>query len=140
MVDQQGTAAASPDPVHITTSTRDLDALGVRLTEWLGTKLPDSEPVVSALQMPSANGMSSETVLFDAVGTENGERVTHELVAPLAPDPANMPVFRDYDMPRQCRMIQVVEQRSSVPVPHTYWAEGDSVAIGSPFFVMDRIS
>ncbi|HXQ60019.1 MAG TPA: phosphotransferase family protein [Acidimicrobiales bacterium] len=120
-----------------TTSTRDRDDLHRRLLIWLGGKVTD--PTVSELVVPESNGMSSETLLFEATW-KDGATVRHQACAArLRPDPANAPVFPVYDLEKQFRVMQLVAGHSSVPVPRTLWYEPDPTAIGSPFFVMERV-
>jgi len=120
-----------------TTSTRDRDALHGRLVTWLAGQVDD--PHVSKLEVPESNGMSSETLLFEASWMENGVPRTQACAARLRPDPANVPVFPVYDLERQFRVMGLVAEHSSVPVPRTLWFEPDESHIGSPFFVMERV-
>ena len=136
-------AGAVEATVRPRTSTRDHDDLHRRLVTWLATKVTD--PEVSQLMVPESNGMSSETVLFectwrdpDAPSTP-GARVTQACAARLVPDPAAAPVFPVYDLERQFRVLRLVGERTGVPVPRTLWLELDPDAIGSPFFVMERV-
>lgn len=118
------------------TSTRDLDETRVALEGWLAGRLdPGSDPRVSALQAPPTNGMSSETILFDA--TWGGGTVG--LVGRIPPDPANKPVFPSYDIPGQFRTMTLVRELTDVPVPEPLWVETDASVIGQPFFVMRRV-
>jgi aminoglycoside phosphotransferase (APT) family kinase protein len=125
------------------TSTRDHDDLHRRLVTWLTTKVTD--PEVSQLTVPESNGMSSETVLFECTwrdpdaAASPGARVTQACAARLVPDPAAVPVFPVYDLARQFRVLRLVGERTAVPVPRTLWLELDPDAIGSPFFVMERV-
>jgi aminoglycoside phosphotransferase (APT) family kinase protein len=142
-------AAASTEPAaRPRTSTRDRDELHRRLVKWLATKVTD--PDVSELVVPESNGMSSETLLFEATWREadgagssdaaqSGALVTQACAARLRPDAAAAPVFPVYDLERQFRVIRLVGERSRVPVPRTLWLELDAEAIGSPFFVMERV-
>jgi aminoglycoside phosphotransferase (APT) family kinase protein len=120
-----------------TTSTRDRDELHGRLVTWLATKVDD--PRISELLVPESNGMSSETLLFEASWRENGTERTQACAARLRPDPANVPVFPVYDLERQFNVMALVAEHSSVPVPRTLWMETDETHIGSPFFVMERV-
>ena len=120
-----------------TTSTRDRGELHGRLVTWLAGKVTD--PQVSELVVPESNGMSSETLLFDASWHEGSSERTQSCAARLRPDPANAPVFPVYDLGRQFRVMRLVAERSSVPVPRTLWYEPDATHIGSPFFVMERV-
>ena len=116
------------------TSTRDYEVLRASLEAWLQKRLPGAR--ISELTVPSSNGMSSETVLFDV--DVPGE-VTRNLVARIAPDLAAEPVFQRYDMELQFRTMQMVQEHTDVPVPLVHWLETDANAIGAPFFVMERI-
>ena len=64
-----------------TTSTRDRDELHGRLVTWLATKGDD--PHISELLVPESNGMSSETLLFEASWDENGTERTQACAARL---------------------------------------------------------
>ncbi len=138
---------AQGDPPEATprprTSTRDREELHRRLVTWLAKRVRD--PEVSELVVPESNGMSSETLLFESTWHEDGEAgaratvVTQACAARLIPDPAAVPVFPVYDLERQFRVMRLVGARSSVPVPRTLWLELDPEAIGSPFFVMERV-
>ena len=122
------------------TSTRDPQILQRQLQEWIVSVLPkDALPEVGVVTVPQGNGMSSETLLFDATWNEAGERSTHELVARVAPDPAAVPVFPTYDMRKQFDTMRLVAERTDVPVPTTYWCEPEGGPVGAPFFVMQRI-
>ncbi|HET7652434.1 MAG TPA: phosphotransferase family protein [Acidimicrobiales bacterium] len=122
---------AAPRP---RTSTRDLDTTRKALTDWLAERA-GAAVTVSALDIPPANGMSSETLLFDA--TWDGR--THGLVARVAPDPANMPVFPRYDIGAQFRVIVDLHELGVIPLPNPRWCEEDAAVLGAPFFVMDRV-
>ncbi|MFF2028037.1 hypothetical protein ACFVW2_40515, partial [Streptomyces sp. NPDC058171] len=79
-------------------SRRDPEVLREALQRWLAAQLPsDAAPEVTHVHLPDANGMSSETILFDA--TWSGE--VHPLVARVAPADTTMPVFPDYDLDGQ---------------------------------------
>ncbi|HUO48554.1 MAG TPA: phosphotransferase family protein, partial [Acidimicrobiales bacterium] len=120
------------------TSTRDRGELQRRLAAWLATQVEGA--AVSDLVVPEGNGMSSETLLFEASWTEEGgAAVTRGCAARLSPDPAAVPVFPVYDLERQFRVMRLVAERSSVPVPATLFFEPDESKIGAPFFVMERV-
>jgi len=120
------------------TSTRDHHELHARLVAWLATRVED--PEISALVVPESNGMSSETVLFEASWRQGPGAVAHQACAArLRPDPAAVPVFPVYDLERQFRVMRLVGERTAVPVPATLWMEPDPAPIGSPFFVMERV-
>ncbi|MCU1373536.1 MAG: aminoglycoside phosphotransferase-like protein [Actinomycetia bacterium] len=116
------------------TSTRDLAETHDALERWLSGQL-GTTVTISELQAPPTNGMSSETILFEA--TWDGQ--TSGLVGRIPPDPANAPVFPTYDIPGQFRTMTLVRELTGVPVPEPLWVEADAAVIGQPFFVMRRV-
>ena len=130
----------SPDPIEMQRSSRDPEELRQRLETWLAGKLPvDAAPHVAELGATATNGMSSETLLFDAEWTEDGVRASHELVGRMAPQDHDVPVFPSYDLDVQFDVIRLVGERTDVPVPPTYWYEPDPSHLGAPLFVMGRV-
>jgi len=114
-------------------SRRDLDDLKHRLTHWLARHLPAAaDPRIATLDVPASNGMSSETVLFDATWRVDGAARTESFVARVAPDPSAVPVFPTYDLDRQFRVVRLVGETSSVPVPRVFWSEPDAGPLGAP--------
>ena len=121
------------------TFTRDLGRTRAALETWLAARRPDATSVrVSQLDIPSTNGMSTETLLFDAVWDEEGTERTEPLVARVAPDPANVPVFRAYDLEGQFEIMRQVALHTTIPVPRVHWLERDTDVLGAPFFVMEK--
>jgi aminoglycoside phosphotransferase (APT) family kinase protein len=130
----------SDDPQDMTRSSRDPAELQRALESWLAGRLPQGAGVaVSEVTSPSATGMSSETLLFDASWKEGGEARSGAFVARVEPDLADCPIFPVYDLKAQFDLLQVVRDRSRVPVPSARWLELDSAAMGAPFFVMERV-
>lgn len=132
----------SPDrpPATLTRSSRDPADLARRLERWLVDRLPaGARPAVGDVETSGSTGMSSETVLFTAGWTQDGERQRARLVARIAPQPGDVPVFPAYDIPRQFATLALVAQCTPVPVPRLRWCEPEPMALGSPFFVMDRV-
>ena len=119
------------------TSTRDRGELRERLECWLVRRFGEAQ--VSPLAGPSTNGMSSETLLFEARWREGGARRSAALVARVAPDPAAVPVFPTYDMERQFRVMRALGELGTLPIPRVLWCETDPAALGAPFFVMERV-
>ncbi|MEY2473079.1 MAG: hypothetical protein QOK28_2408 [Actinomycetota bacterium] len=110
-------------------ATRDLADLRARLERWLASKGADS--AIVSLETPGATGMSSETVLV--------ETKSDRLVARLAPDLENLPVFPTYDLERQFHAMRVVGELGAAPVPPVRWCEPDPSHLGTPFIVMGRV-
>jgi aminoglycoside phosphotransferase (APT) family kinase protein len=121
------------------TFTRDLEDTRRALEGWLAARRPDADSVrITELAIPTTNGMSTETLLFDAEWTEAGTARVEPLVARVAPDPANVPVFREYDLEGQFLTMRQVALHTSVPVPRVHWLERDAKVLGAPFFVMEK--
>ena len=139
MVVEQRDGASKAEAARPSSSRRDPEATRRALEVWLGTTLADgAEPEVLQVQVPEANGMSSETVLLDARWNEDGRRREHALVARIAPEGTSVPVFPRYDLAAQFRAMQLVGELTDVPVPEVHWLELDEGHLGTPFFVMSR--
>jgi aminoglycoside phosphotransferase (APT) family kinase protein len=129
-----------PESTDMRVSSRDPSTLRPRLERWLTTRLPDdAAPAVPGVESTSTNGLSSDTVLFAARWQEDGAWREEGLVARIAPDPSDVPVFPSYDLARQFETIRQVGERTSVPVPRVWWFEPDGDVLGAPFFVMSRV-
>ncbi len=50
-----------------------------------------------------------------------------------------MPVYPTYDLSAQFRLLQILDDVGSVPVPKVWWFEPDPATVGASFFVMDRL-
>ncbi|HET7531258.1 MAG TPA: phosphotransferase family protein [Mycobacteriales bacterium] len=122
-------------------SSRDPETVRVAIESWLTTKLGvAARPRVSNVRGTEANGMSSDTVLFDATWQEvDGSTRDEALVARVAPDLGDVPVFPSYDMQSQFDVLRLAGELSGAPVPDTLWCEPDPGALGAPFFVMRRV-
>ncbi|MFF0544414.1 phosphotransferase family protein [Nocardia thailandica] len=124
----------------LTVNERDLDDLADRLSRWLGVQAgADTAPRISELSKPSAGGMSSTTILFDAEWTAGGVAERGSFVARMAPEDGAFPVFPVYDLPLQYAVMAGVAERSTVAVPPLRWLETDESVLGSPFLVMERV-
>lgn len=122
-------------------SSRDPEQLRARLEAWLASRLPaGAAPRIPSAKSPSASGMSSETLLFDANWREAGAERSGAFVARLAPDPADEPIFPVYDLAQQFRLLGLLREKSRLPLPAMRWLEEDRRPLGAPFFVMDRIA
>jgi len=121
-------------------STLDRGSIRQRLQDWLGKRLPEAAaPTISEVSTPSATGMSSETLLFDASWSEACTHRTASFAGRLAPDEGDVPVFPRYDLESQFRLLELIDRHSNVPVPAVRWLELDPEPLGAPFFVMDRV-
>ena len=133
----------SPGPhadLKLQRSSRDPATVPALLEAWLAGELPDgADPKVTLHSGIDANGMSSETLVFDATWTEDGEQRTGEYVARVAPAAEDIPVFMDYALQDQYDAMRIVGERTDVPVPTVGLFEPTGEVLGTPFFLMDRI-
>jgi aminoglycoside phosphotransferase (APT) family kinase protein len=128
------------EPMRMLRSSRDPEETRKRLETWLaGTLGPDASAVVSELSGTDANGMSSDTMLFRARWTADDGAHDEQLVARVAPDADDVPVFPTYDMQGQFDVIRSVSDLTTTPVPRTWWCETSAEPMGAPFFVMSRV-
>lgn len=135
------TQAPPPADMTMQRSSRDASTLPQVLAAWLATELPPgADPEVTLHSGVDANGMSSETLILDAAWTEDGVRRTGEFVARVAPSATDLPVFPSYALQDQYDAIRIVGERTDVPVPALHWMEPTGDVLGTPFFLMERIS
>lgn len=123
----------------ITRSTRDREELHDRLQGWM--RGHHAGATVTELQVPS-NGMSSETVLFDASWPDDrasAGRAAGRFVLRLEPPAEAVPVFPSYDLDAQQRVMRHVAATTGAPVPEVCWYEADRSVLGGTFFVMVRV-
>jgi len=137
---EAGDGPLGPEPERITTSTRDRADLAHRLAAWLTSTLPaGSDPELVEASSPEGNGMSSETMLFTARWDDGEGRRDRRLVARIEPPSTAWPVFPSYDLDMQFRVMRLVRERTSVPVPELLWFEPDPEVLGGAFFVMGHV-
>jgi len=125
---------------QVVRTSRDDSLLRERLEAWLARQLPaDAAPRVSEISSPTASGMSSETLLFDASWKgEGGATAGGSFVGRMAPSQADLPTFPSYDMAMQARVLRLAAA-AGVPVPTVRWLELDESVLGAAFFVMERL-
>jgi aminoglycoside phosphotransferase (APT) family kinase protein len=129
-----------PEITEMRRSSREPEQVRRQLESWLALRLPaGSAPMVTEVHPTEATGVSTETLLFEARWTEGGRVRAEQLVARVAPDRVDVPVFPTYDMERQFQVMRLVGEHCSVPVPRVWWLELDARALGTPFFVMGRV-
>jgi aminoglycoside phosphotransferase (APT) family kinase protein len=129
-----------PADLKLKRTARDAATVPALLEDWLAGALPGgAEPRVTLHSGIDANGMSSETLVFDAAWTEDGEPRNGQYVARVAPSPDELPVFQDYALQDQYDAMRIVGERTDVPVPTVGLVEPTGEVLGTPFFLMDRI-
>ncbi len=118
----------------MTVHERDVEALAVPIAGWLETVLPsvDGPVTITDLHAPQGAGMSSVTLLFEAIGKP--------LVVRLPPDDTSFPVFPSYDIVQQFEVMALVAEHSAVPVPPIVGVERSGDVAGAPFGVMEAVA
>ena len=113
------TRTGSIEPIEPTSSQRDPDAIGAALTAWLRDR-PDAPDDVALVEVhkPDGNGMSSDTVLF----TVRWDGADRPLVARVEPQADDVPVFPSYDLEMQRRVMALVSDQTTAPVPAPVFA------------------
>ncbi len=114
----------------------DLETTRNRLAAWLSER--QGGPVeVSDLQIPEATGMSNVTLLFHTSWDNNGTAVREACVGRLQPE-IEKPVFRDYDLGQQYRIMDILGRETDIPVPILRGLESDPAVLGVPFYIMKK--
>ena len=101
---------------------------------WMQERL-EAEQLQLEGWAPSASGYSNETNIFDAHYSKDGMELSKKFVQRLGPADGKS-MFRDYNLERQCRVVQYLEKNSDLPVPHIVGLE---MAVDRPFYVMEFI-
>ncbi len=114
---------------------RDPEVTRSALAGWLG-KAPARRPD-PLVDTPQTSGFSNETLMFDAEWTDGGETRREQFVARVAP--SSYQVFPEPRFADEYRLMRVLDERTSVPVPPIRWYEPSADVLGAPFFVMGRI-
>ncbi|HQF06502.1 MAG TPA: phosphotransferase [Spirochaetota bacterium] len=107
------------------------------LVPWLQKRMPGAQHLsISGIQKPGM-GLSNETFLFDLAWEEQGKRITKGMVLRAAP--LDHKVFPEYHLNHQFLIMRALRQ-SNVPVPEMFWQEEAPEVIGTPFYIMERLS
>ena len=124
----------------MTVSERSIPALTEALQRWLTAQsgLPGA-PTVTGVRPPDSNGLSSSSVLFDVSWVSGGGVQQRSYVARMPPEDDAVPVFPRYDLGTQFELISRVAACCDIPLPRLRWNVPDGGALGTPFFVMDRV-
>jgi len=110
------------------------DELPAALEPILKSRLPGAGDATITNWSPAERGFSTETFLFDVTGVD-GDDSSVGLVFRRPPEFAILP---DFDLRRQFLTMQRLES-SPVPVPRMRWIDAGADALGTPYFVMDRV-
>jgi aminoglycoside phosphotransferase (APT) family kinase protein len=107
------------------------------LQRWFSTKL-DRASDIQVLFRGEAEGGSSDTSFIDVVWVEDAGPVRQSLV--LRCEPLSFRVYPDPDIGRQVGILNALRAEGTVPVPQVLWFEPNPGVLGTPFFVMEKIT
>jgi len=124
------------EPTISTPWRSDPAAMAERIAAWWDARMAPGA-MVTEVTAPEGSGMSSETLLFTI---ETPEHAPERYVARLAPLASQQfPVFPEYDLELQRKVMQTVAEHTVVPVPEVLTHETDDRWLGSPFLLMRRV-
>jgi aminoglycoside phosphotransferase (APT) family kinase protein len=116
-------------------SRADGHAASVRLAAWVAEHTALEGPLeVLGLEAPTGSGYSNETLMFDAVD-KHAQRTG--LVARL--QPTGPTLYPPVGLDRQRRILEILQDCSSVPSPRLVGGSDDPEILGAPFFIMERL-
>jgi aminoglycoside phosphotransferase (APT) family kinase protein len=116
----------------------DTELAANQLSNWLTRKIHGAQDIsVTDINVPSAGGLSNETVMFTAAWTEMGAHTTRDMVARV--QPASPGVFPQYDLNKEFRVLAALAEYSTVPVPRVHFLDDDPSIFGAPFLVMSKV-
>lgn len=114
---------------------RDLATLAAGITQWLTARRGVDDVALTRCERPTG-GLSSETLMVDAVGTLDGRDYAERFVVRLAP--ADAGIFPEYDLEVQARAQEAVAA-VGIPVAVPVELETDLQWLGATFLVMPAI-
>jgi aminoglycoside phosphotransferase (APT) family kinase protein len=124
--------------VIVAPSTRDLEVLAGKLTQWLVARMPHASGLaLGNFTYPRGAGQSHETILFDAQWREDGGDHSQGYVVRIKP--SEFTVFPDNLFEEQYRVMKALHDGDHVRVAKPMWLEEDPSVLGAPFFVMEKL-
>ena len=124
--------------VIVAPSTRDLEVLAGKMTQWLGEQMPGASDIrLTDFSYPKGAGQSHETILFDARWSEGGQERAQGFVVRIKP--SSFTVFPDNLFDEQYQLMKVLSEGGYVRVAKPLWFEADAELLGAPFFVMEKV-
>ena len=90
--------------MNVVKTSRTPEELRDRLQGWLTAKTNDPNATIGPVSSPESNGMSSESLFFDA----SWDGRSGSFVARVAPAASDVPVFPTYDLELQFRVMELV--------------------------------
>ena len=124
--------------VIVAPSTRDLEVLADKLTQWMAARLPSARDLrLTDFSYPKGAGQSHETILFDAEWREGGAARAQGFVVRIKP--SSFTIYPDNLFDEQYQLMKVLSDGGYVRVARPLWFEADADLLGAPFFVMEKV-
>jgi len=120
-------------------SDRDLTVAADRLRDWFARGSARDDVQIHALDRISGGGYSGDLLMGQASWRIDGRKHDQGFVVRIEPTP-DYQLFLDTNFEAQYRVLDVLHDKSTVPVPATLGFEEDPEVLGSRFYVMDRVS
>lgn len=121
----------------VSSADRDWDVVLGGFQRWLTEHWSAADSIsVSMAEAVHTNGFSSESALLDVSWRTAQGAQTRGLVLRLPP--AGKGVFREYDLARQARTMEIARAHG-VAAPEVVAVEPDPDCVGAPFIAMDRV-
>jgi aminoglycoside phosphotransferase (APT) family kinase protein len=115
----------------------DPEVVRAKLKVWFQSKMPRARELsISPFKM-AGNGLSNQTYFLDVEWQEGGKSKFERMVIRWAPK-SPYRLYYKYDMKEQFLLMKHLES-TDVPVPRARWLEEDESAIGSTFYIVDRV-
>jgi aminoglycoside phosphotransferase (APT) family kinase protein len=119
-------------------SERDPPLTQSGIRNWLTSVTEGASRIeISEVTTPSANGGSSETLLFDATWWRGSRRERQGFA--LRVRPTGHTVFLEPRFEEQYRLLDALGNQTEVPVPRVLYYESDPSYLGGPFIAMEKI-
>jgi len=131
--------AANQQGVLVAPAQRNFSDLRNALHDWFSKRMPQATDIeLQNFEYPRGAGQSHETILFDASWNEQRTRRNRGLVVRIKP--TSFTVFMDDMFVEQYQIMQVMRNSGRVRIAELMWLEEDPSILGSPFFVMEKLT
>jgi aminoglycoside phosphotransferase (APT) family kinase protein len=113
---------------------RDLDQAKRVVEQWLSARLHSEDGVqVNRVTMPDGSGVSSETLMVDAVIAGVDRRYVVKVDTPNG-------LYMNASLKSQYEVANALRAETILPVPELFGFEADASLLGQPFYVMECIA
>lgn len=114
----------------------DKDVIHSKLSSWLSNVLTASEFSMTALEGNTGSGFSAETLYATITYKKDGASHKKDIVIRRQNEDSEL--FLNADLNLQYRMMEALNEKTSIPVPGVIGIELDRSIFGTPFLIMER--